>query len=173
MFMFHWLRIRMTARAAHKALQNHKKRTVNMPSSTRRIGVLMDHNSSISQNTLKAQLDGFGFDTDNVSFLQFSKTNNKTQETDSAIFSAYDFSFTGKPDEKLQHFCNQKYDILINYFTTNNPSLQLLSLKTNTNFRIGFAQADMRLNDLIFSLTEQESNLFCQQMKEYMHRIQK
>jgi len=58
--------------------------------------------------------------------------------------------------------------VLINYFEGPNKLLGLISVKSKAKFRIGFAQADHRLNDLVFDFDPSEKNLFVLEMKKYL-----
>ena len=86
-------------------------------------------------------------------------------------FGSGDFSLLGTPLSKVESFSNTSYDLLVNYFKEDNPYLQLVSLNTNAKFRVGFSGVDNRLNDLMFSLSETDSTLFCKQMNTYLNNI--
>tara|TARA_A100001011_G_scaffold67458_1_gene68682 strand:+ start:110 stop:640 length:531 start_codon:yes stop_codon:yes gene_type:complete len=76
--------------------------------------------------------------------------------------------WTGRFTVQETHFCETTLDVLINYFEGPNKLLGLISVKSKAKFRIGFAQADHRLNDLVFDFDPSEKNLFVLEMKKYL-----
>ena len=44
----------------------------------------------------------------------------------------------------------------------------LISVKSKAKFRIGFAQVDHRLNDLVFDFDLTKKNIFVLEMKKYL-----
>jgi len=67
-------------------------------------------------------------------------------------------------------FISYDYDLLINFFKSNNV-LTLLSSKVNAKFRVGFSSVDSRLNDLIFSEKIKKFKEFDSELIKYLRII--
>ena len=171
MKIFNWLGIRIIHRAARKELSRQSKRKVFKPQHIRKIGVLIDAKNSVYSEEIQKELMASGYAEDSITFFQFNAHMKENSISGTVHFDPSDFNFTGVPSSKVNEFCAQKFDLLINYFTENNPYLQLTSLRSKSNFRVGFSEADSQLNDLIFTIPQSEPQLFCAQMNTYLKSI--
>ena len=170
MILLAHIKKRIIALVLKREMRRHVEKTVSKPKSINKIGILMEDNEEITRSLSRA-LRSIGFSKDQLHFMMYRSDNGSEQPTQISTFSATDFSYTAHPHEKVQTFCDEGYDVLINYFTKSNPYLELASLKTQTKFRVGFTALDNRYNDLIFSLRIEEPKLFCQQMNNYLKLI--
>ena len=58
--------------------------------------------------------------------------------------------------------------MLINYYERETLLLKLLTLGTTARLRVGFAEVDNRLNDLILDTTLEEIEAFKLELKKYL-----
>ena len=171
MKMFKWLGIKLIRRAARKELTRQSKRKVSKPEHIRKIGVLIDTKNSVHSEEIQKELAASSYAEASITFFQYDERIKENSDTGSGFFGPSDFNFAGVPSAKVQKFCATKFDLLINYFTENNPYLQLISLRSKSNFRVGFSEVDSQLNDLIFAVPQTEPQLFCAQMNTYLNYI--
>jgi len=82
-------------------------------------------------------------------------------------FLSWSAQFTSKENR----FCNTSFDLLINYFDQPSKLTALLSAQSKAKFRVGFAQADHRLNDLVFDFKPTEQQLFFEEFSKYIKTL--
>ena len=171
MKIFHWIRLRRIVRNAENEMAKLRQRAIQKPKMMRRVGVLMDVDCGVKTITLQKHLSDIGLAQEKITFLHYAPATDKTPEEETDIFGTHDFNLVGYPDKKIQDFCDKDFDLLINYFITTRPALSLVSAQTKSRIRVGFQAVDQRLNDLIFSVPENQPRLFCQQMDTYLNTI--
>ena len=171
MKIMNWLRASLIQRSVRKELILQEKRLAQKPKTIKKIAVLVNSRSSLRTDVIERDLKQNGFDMASIAVFEFDAKATKPSEESALSFGSGDFSLLGTPLSKVESFSNTSYDLLVNYFKEDNPYLQLVSLNTNAKFRVGFSVVDNRLNDLMFSLSETDSTLFCKQMNTYLNNI--
>ena len=171
MKIMNWLRASLIQRSVQKELVLHEKRLAQKPKTIKKIAVLVNSRSSVSADVIEQNLKQNGFEMASIAVFEFDPKATKPSEESTLSFGSGDFSLLGTPFSKVESFSNTSYDLLVNYFKEDNPYLQFVSLKTSAKFRVGFSGVDNRLNDLMFSLSETDSTLFCKQMNTYLNNI--
>ena len=136
------------------------KRKIHKPKEIKKIGVLIDGKSLLSPELILKELQNAGYAACRITVLQYDASMPKNVDTTTNSFGDKDILMIGKPSPAVVHFCEQNFDLLINYFPENLPQLQFVSLRTKSKFRVGFSEVDRRLNDLIFSLPDKSPKFF-------------
>jgi hypothetical protein len=68
----------------------------------------------------------------------------------------------------MQLFFNTRIDILINYFSVRETFPELISMNCNAALRLGFSQANFKINDVILDMDPLETNLFLVESTNYL-----
>ena len=171
MRIFDWIQTIIIKRTVSQELVLQGIRKIHKPKEIKKIGVLIDSKSLLSPELIQKELQNAGYAACQITVLQYDASIPKNVGTTCNSFGDQDILLMGKPSPAVEHFCEQNFDLLINYFPENLPQLQLVSLRTKSKFRVGFSEADRRLNDLIFSLPDKSPKLFFEQMNTYLNTI--
>lgn len=171
MKLFDWIQIKMIKRTVSRELALQGKRKIHKPKEIKKIGVLIDSKPLLSPELILKELQNAGYASCRITVLQYEASVPKNVDAINNSFGDKDILMMGKPSPVVEHFCEQNFDLLINYFPENIPQLQLVSLRTKSKFRVGFSEVDRRLNDLIFSLPNKSPKLFFEQMNTYLKTI--
>ena len=132
---------------------------------------MIDSKSLLSPELILKELQNVGYAACRITVLQYDSSVPKNLDATTNLFGDKDILIMGKTSPAVVHFCEQNFDLLINYFPENLPQLQLVSLRTKSKFRVGFSEVDPRLNDLIFCLPDKSPKLFFEQMNTYLKTI--
>ena len=171
MKIFDWIQIKMIKRKVSHELALQGKRKIHKPKEIKKIGVLIDSKSLLSPELILKELQNAGYAACRITVLQYDSSVTKNLDATTNSFGDKDILIMGKTSPAVVHFCEQNFDLLINYFPENLPQLQLVSLRTKSKFRVGLSVVDRRLNDLIFSLPVKSPKLFFEQMNTYLKTI--
>lgn len=171
MKIFDWIQIKMIKRKVSHELALQGKRKIHKPKEIKKIGVLIDSKSLLSPELILKELQNAGYAACRITVLQYDSSVPKNLDATTNSFGDKDILIMGKTSPTVVNFCEQNFDLLINYFSENLTQLQLVSLRTKSKFRVGFSEVDRRLNDLIFSLPDKSPKLFFEQMNTYLKTI--
>jgi hypothetical protein len=113
------------------------------------------------------------FDKQKVKAIIFcDKLNNEVQNFQTKI-SKKQFSWFGKVrDEKVRDLINSKFDLLIN-LTKGNLYLDYLTVLSNSQFKVGLSNSDIRLYDFMISTDLEEKTVFSNELKKYLKILNK
>ncbi len=65
-------------------------------------------------------------------------------------------------------FISREYDLLVNYYTSGNLLVHLMSIKTRARFRVGLENVDRVYNDLIIDAPLKDFKTFKTELKKYL-----
>jgi len=150
-----------------------KNKIINYNSRNRinKIGLILDDQFNLSEDFFNELADKLSVSRKKIKILIFNKQNNSNNSSD-YLFNSDEFTFFGKLNGDLETFSNESFDLLINYFNSNNNNrVNLLSLNSKKKFSVGFLNADSKINDIIFSFSPNESNLFIEELAKYTKKI--
>ena len=75
-------------------------------------------------------------------------------------------------DEKVRGLINFNFDLLIN-LTTSNLYLDYLTVLSNSQFKVGLSNSDIRLYDFMISTNLEEKTVFSNELKKYLKILNK
>jgi hypothetical protein len=112
-----------------------------------------------------------GLKEKDLKLITFQENDNGFNIFSNMNITPKSISYSGnlKGKDSLE-FISYDYDLLINFFKSNNV-LTLLSSKVNAKFRVGFSSVDSRLNDLIFSEKIKKFKEFDSELIKYLRII--
>ena len=168
--MVNWLRSAFLNRTYRRTIQQNSlaEQRKNSKKLTN-ISVILDHRLGIDKEYFKRIGSHFDIPIKNVRVLTFFQTANQINKAN------YDSSFTSKNisgwgglNGVLVDFCNEYYDVLINYYEKDDICLKYLSAKSNKKFSVGFKSVDHSLNDLIIEVDAQNVDVFISECIKYL-----
>ena len=121
------------------------------PNPIKTIGCIIDPLFPVEVNNFIKLVNKIGLKEKDLKLITFQENENGFNIFSNMNVTPKSISFTGNLTGKDSlEFISYDYDLLINFFKSNNV-LTLLSSKVNAKFRVGFSSVDSRLNDLMFS----------------------
>ncbi len=104
------------------------------------------------------------------SFRNYKKTDEKTYKH----FTEKDIDGRGRiKDTSFESFLESPFDLLIGYFDTNNLYLEYAAIKSQATFKVGFANVNDKIYDVLVSENPQNSQSFMEVSKKYLHLLDK
>lgn len=101
-------------------------------------------------------------------------TRSKKNAGSHMVFNESDFNWKGElKNANLAKFTARPFDVLINYFDTNTPVLQQMSVLSEAHFKIGFSSAPARINHLMIETTLDKYQTFTAEMLRYLTVLNK
>jgi hypothetical protein len=92
----------------------------------------------------------------------------------STIFcSRKQLSVLGNFTDDMNIFFQKKNDLLVNYFVNKDPFPELISINCKSKLRIGFSDANIRINDIILKISPEKTDLFLSESKNYINAFLK
>jgi hypothetical protein len=92
----------------------------------------------------------------------------------STIFcSRKQLSVLGNFTDDMNIFFQKKNDLLVNYFVNKDPFPELISINCKSKLRIGFYNANLRINDIILKISPEKTDLFLSESKNYINAFLK
>ena len=128
---------------------------------------------SVKDGILANLIDDLKISENNIEFVIFQQKIPKENEL-SYLYSTKDFGWYGKVNSAgLKNILTKKYDLLINYSKVDNLYSNLLILQCKSEFKVGFANLDNRLYDLLIGCKPTEISLFNKELKKYLEILKK
>ena len=82
-------------------------------------------------------------------------------------------SLLGNFTDDMNIFFQKKSDLLVNYFALKDPFAELISINCKSKLRIGFSDANIRINDIILKISPEKTDLFLSESKNYINAFLK
>ena len=141
------------------------------PNPIKTIGCIIDPLFPVEVNNFIKLVNKIGLKEKDLKLITFQENENGFNIFSNMNVTPKSISFTGNLTGKDSlEFISYDYDLLINFFKSNNV-LTLLSSKVNAKFRVGFSSVDSRLNDLIFSDKINKFKEFDSELIKYLRII--
>lgn len=105
-----------------------------------------------------------------MTFVQQSKKILNSE----SFFSEKSFSFMGEiKDQNLIDFVNQPFDLLINFYETDNIFLDLASYNSKALFKVGLNLNGLNVNDFVIEGSINQPKEFVFELQKYMKLMNK
>ncbi len=109
-----------------------------------------------------------------VKIVAYSEMETAKEKLWDTFFIAKDFGWKGKLNNlELEEFVNREYDLLISYYRSNILELNNMTAQSRANFKVGIADYDQRLYDLIIDVKPNDFKLFGSELKKYLNVLNK
>ncbi len=154
-----------------KLLKN-KSNSLQISKNIKTVGIIVNEGSDFNFELLKKLQKEIATGSNNFSVLTCKKTADSYNEFRGIIITESDFSWNGsiKPNEVLE-FLDKPFDMLIDF--TNNTKVynNYLVAKSKANFKVGFANDDENLFDLM--INSKSIPLFISELVKYLKILRK
>lgn len=152
--------IKQTANKTHGKVEN--------------IAILLSDDEK-SETIAKDLIKGTNLKLDNVRIIVLGDYHNEeVKSIMSLYFTEKDFGFGGSlKSNNLKSFVKNDFDLLISYASEDNLFVNLITLLSNAKFKIGFANIDDRLFDLIIADPNFNPSVFNKEIKKYLTILKK
>lgn len=133
------------------------------------LGCIVDLDKFDDTNKFFEFVDEFALRPQAVKIIGYKDYYDKNSPYATPIFSDKDLGWNGAIENSYAlEFLSREYDLLINYFTEENLLLQLMSIKTKARIRVGFAEVDKKLNDIILNTPMDDFKTFKKELQKYL-----
>lgn len=155
-----------------KRLSNVKH--ITSDSSIKNIGILFDESYFKDKQAVINELIKNGVNKQNIHFLVFRDKIKKNETFDYSVFSYKDISWSGTFEKaEVNQFVNNNFDLLINYYDTENAALILATNLSKASFKVGFASVDNRLNHFLIDTHAENYLVFMNELIKYLKILNK
>lgn len=167
-------------RFRERFIQNNTKKLLALPqedvrtSKVKTIGVLLNADEFSDYEGFKTYFKTLGLQSHNYKFLAFSATENLEHPQWDMYFYPKDISWRGQiknPD--VDAFIQEKFDVLIAYFTEDSPELDLITAISKANLKVGLSPCKQDFYHLAIAVDIEEIDLFKQELKKYLTVLNK
>ncbi len=162
--------------AIKKSIETHlKKRNTSSTgiSSLKTLAVLVDASNSINIGAIVKLANELQVNPENLKVVGYKEDKDIEDDKDAAYYNDKSFAVNGSVKNRaLQDFMNKEYDVLINFYEENKLELNYVAAVSKAKLKIGFAEVDNRINDLIIGSTTNDTNLFISELKKYLKILQ-
>tara|TARA_R110002167_G_scaffold91083_24_gene245054 strand:- start:47 stop:577 length:531 start_codon:yes stop_codon:yes gene_type:complete len=133
------------------------------------IGCIVDMDQFDNTDIFFQLQEEFSLRPNAIKIIGYKGYYDKNSPYSTPVFSDKDLGWKGHIENSYAlEFLSREYDLLINYYKTDNLLLQLMSVKAKARFRVGFAEIDSYFNDLILDIPLKDFKLFKQELKKYL-----
>ena len=134
------------------------------------LGVLIDASAPVNVVLLLKLANELGVKSEKLTVLGYREDQKEAEtQTDSAYYSDKAIGVNGSfKSNVVQDFVKQKFDVLINFYGESKTSLDIVAAASNARFKVGFAEIDHRINDLIIGGAQGNQDLFIKELKKYL-----
>ena len=162
--------------ALKKSIESHvKKRTSQAKevADIKSLAVLIDASDSVNVLSLVKLANELGVKSDQLMVMGYKDQKEVSDDKDAAFYNDKSFGVNGGvKTASLRKFIDKEYDVLINFYSESKLELDYVAAASNAKFKVGFAEIDNRINDLVIGSANQNINLFISELKKYLKILQ-
>ncbi len=137
------------------------------------LAVLIDASYSVNILSLVKLANELGVTPNNLKVMGYKEDKEVEDSKDADYYNDKSFGVNGTiKSQSLQEFIDQDYDVLIGFYQDNKIELNYVAAASNAKLKVGFAEVDNRINDLIIGATVNNPNLFIKELKKYLKILQ-
>lgn len=142
-------------------------------SNLKTLAVLIDASYSVNVLSLVKLANELGVIPNNLKVMGYREDKEIKDDKDAAYYNDKSFGVKGVvKSQSLQEFIEKDYDVLISFYAENKIELNYVAAASNAKLKVGFAEVDNRINDLIIGATVNNPNLFIKELKKYLKILQ-
>ena len=138
------------------------------------IGIIIDEYYFANVDSLKKEIEQYGVKVNNIQILLFKKKVSKKEIVNELFFTRSNVKINGEINkEDVNAFLEQPFDLLINYYEVERPSLLIVSKASKAKFKVGFSTVDKRINHFIISTSVSKYKEFVFELFKYLKILNK
>ncbi|WP_247672643.1 hypothetical protein [Aquimarina sp. MMG016] len=163
--------------ALKKSIESHlKKRSTEQKDVTtlKTLAVLLDASKAINILSVVKLANELGVKSDKLKVVGYKEDQKELEDDkDAAYYNDKSFGMNGAVKSgSLNEFINEDFDVLINFYDEDKLELNYVAVASKAKLKVGFAEVDNRINDLIIGSTTNDTNLFIAELKKYLKILQ-
>ncbi|WP_010179503.1 DUF6913 domain-containing protein [Aquimarina agarilytica] len=137
------------------------------------LAVLIDARKDFDILSVVKLADKLGVRSDQLKIMGLKETTKSGSIEDSSGGASYfdekGIGYAGGfKSSSLNNFVKEPFDVLINFYSSDIPHLNLVAASSNAKFKVGFADVDHRINDLVIGTPPDNIDLFISELKKYL-----
>ncbi len=143
-------------------------------SSIKSLAVLIDASQSVNVLSVVKLANELGVKSERLKVMGYKEDQKEiSDDKDAAYYNDRSFGMSGAvKSNSLNEFINKDYDVLINFYSESKLELDYVAAASKAKFKVGFAEIDNRINDLVIGSANQNTNLFISELKKYLKILQ-
>jgi hypothetical protein len=135
----------------------------------KKIGVIVDLDNFPKSDLFYQFIEMFKLRPNAVKIMGYRAFYDKNSPYSTPVFSDKDLGWGGAVENSYAlEFLTKEYDLLLNYYTADTLIMKLMTVKTKARIKVGFAEQDASLNDLIIQSPMPDFNTFKTELKKYL-----
>ncbi|WP_432419523.1 DUF6913 domain-containing protein [Flavobacterium aquiphilum] len=155
-----------------KSLFNVKEESLR--SAIVKVGLIVDESNFLETAALKQEIVSNGILENNIKVIAFRDNFKSKEEYLNPTFGFKDLDFKSNfTKESINEFLSEEFDLLINYYSEENPILLLLTNRTKAKFKAGFSSVDKRLNHFLINIASDDYKGFVNELFRYLKILNK
>lgn len=159
-------------KSGEKYLKNELLKTPDLERKNKgitKVGVIVDLDTFQNSDLFYQFIDIFKLRPNAVKIMGYRGYYDKNSPYSTPVFSEKDLGWGGAVENSYAlEFLTKEYDLLVNYYTQDALILKLMTVKTKARIKVGFAEIDPELNDLILQSKLQDFNTFKTELAKYL-----
>ncbi|MHA7058982.1 DUF6913 domain-containing protein [Aquimarina sp. M1] len=168
---------RLKRNALKKSIESHlKKRKPQSKevSGIKSLAVLIDASQSVNVLSVVKLANELGVKSDRLKVMGYKEDHKEiSDDQEAAYYNDKSFGVNGSiKSSSLNDFIKKEYDVLINFYSESKLELDYVAVASKAKFKVGFAEVDNRINDLVIGAAQQDNNLFISELKKYLKILQ-
>lgn len=143
-------------------------------SSIKSLAVLIDASQSVNILSVVKLANELGVKSDHLTVMGYKEDQKEiADDKDAAYYNDKSFGVGGSiKSTSLNKFIDKDYDVLINFYSDEKLELNYVAAASQAKFKVGFAEVDNRINDLVIGAASDNINLFISELKKYLKILQ-
>ena len=138
------------------------------------IGIIIDESYFTNIDSLKKEIEQYGVEVNKIQILLFKKKVSKKEIVKELFFTRSNVKINGEINkEDVNAFLEQQFDLLINYYEVERPSLLLVSKASKAKFKVGFSTVDKRINHFMINTSLIQHKEFVFELFKYLKILNK
>lgn len=138
------------------------------------VGIIVDESYFTNIDLLKKEIEQYGVKNNNVEILLFKKKASKKEGVKELYFTRSNIKINGEINKQdVNVFLEQPFDLLINFYEVERPSLLLVSKVSKAKFKVGFSTVDKRLNHFMINSSVSQYKEFISELFKYLKILNK
>lgn len=170
--MFKKLKQKSLQKKTETNIRSRDLSQVNEP--LKRLGFLVDEAEFQDFELLYDFSNDFNIQRKDVMVFSFLESKKKLPSLRSNQVHNKDFTWRGEIHNlNAQEYLNIPFDVLIGFYDGTNEFLDLMVSESKAKFKVGVANSDKRLFDLILEISAQNITEFKAELKKYLRILNK
>jgi len=151
----------------------NQESSLNISRGIKTVGIIVDEGADFDFEKLKKLQKKIASGSKNFSILTCKNSPNEFNEFRGVVFLEKDFSWNGKLQSKdVKSFLDNPFDMLIDYTKSSTIYKKYLVAKSKAKFKVGYANIDERLYDLMIAVKD-DISLFNEELIKYLKILNK